>query len=237
MIPVIELLYEVDLKLNKIATNEHQSIPLEDKIIVLNQSQVQLIKQKVGENNVYKLGLDSFKKRYDDLQFLISQDNVKLNSSNIIINQFSGDITTLNPKYMLYVDGFILANKDTCLNRVLHPILIKHSDLWVYTNNSLTRPSFEYQETLCTISNNSFEVYTDSTFTPVIAQINFIRYPKKIDYIGYQDFNGNNSITQDCELPYYLKDELVDLTVQELARSTENNIAASYSEKRISSDE
>ena len=47
MIPVDSLLYKIDQKLNKLSTNEHQQIPLEDKILSLNEAQIKLIKQKV----------------------------------------------------------------------------------------------------------------------------------------------------------------------------------------------
>jgi len=47
MIPVDSLLYKIDQKLNKLSTNEHQQINLEDKILALNEAQIKLIKQKV----------------------------------------------------------------------------------------------------------------------------------------------------------------------------------------------
>ena len=47
MIPVDSLLYKIDQKLNKLSTNEHQQIQLEDKILALNEAQIKLIKQKV----------------------------------------------------------------------------------------------------------------------------------------------------------------------------------------------
>lgn len=237
MISVEALIYDIDLKLNKVATNEHQQIPLEDKIIALNEAQIQLIKQKFSENNIYKAGIDAFKKRYDDLQFLVTKSSINLSPSKTVINQYSGNLLNMNPKYMFYVDGFILAKKGQCSDRILHALLIKHSDVWIYINNTNTSPSFEYQETLCTLSNNNYEVYTDGTFTPTKVEISYIRYPKYIDYIGYENFDGSPSITTDCELPDYLRDELVDLTVQKLAMSTENNIAAQYSTQRLANDE
>lgn len=47
MIPVDSLLYKIDQKLNKLSTNEHQQIQLEDKILALNEAQIKLIKQKL----------------------------------------------------------------------------------------------------------------------------------------------------------------------------------------------
>ena len=64
MIPVDSLLYKIDQKLNKLSTNEHQQINLEDKILALNEAQIKLIKQKVdGWSTVSGYGLDAFKKR------------------------------------------------------------------------------------------------------------------------------------------------------------------------------
>jgi len=72
MIPVDSLLYKIDQRLNKLSTNDHQQIQLEDKILALNEAQIKLIKQKVdGINTVSGLGFDSFKKRYEDLQSLV----------------------------------------------------------------------------------------------------------------------------------------------------------------------
>ena len=74
MILVDSLLYKLDQRLNKLSTNFHQQIPLEDKILQLNESQIKLIKQKVdGANTVSGLGMDAFKKRYEDLQSLVEK--------------------------------------------------------------------------------------------------------------------------------------------------------------------
>ena len=76
MIPVDSLLYKIDQKLNKLSTNEHQQINLEDKILALNEAQIKLIKQKVdGTSTISGLGLDEFKKRYEDLQSLVMPYN------------------------------------------------------------------------------------------------------------------------------------------------------------------
>ena len=76
MIPVDSLLYKIDQRLNKLSTNDHQKIQLEDKILALNEAQIKLIKQKVDGIAVANgLGLDAFKKRYGDLQSLVMNYN------------------------------------------------------------------------------------------------------------------------------------------------------------------
>jgi hypothetical protein len=239
MILVDSLLYGIDLKLNKIATSTHQDIPLENKIIALNQAQIQLVKTKMGNNNTYGVGLDGFKKRYEDLQVLVephvrTKITVDKKSKN---NRWTSALSDLDPKYMFYLNGFIIADKDDCKNRKIELNIVKHADLPNMIKSTHYSPSFEYQETLATISNNQLEVYTDGTFYPKDLHISYIRYPNKIDKEGYEDFEGNQSKNQDCELPDYLEDELVDLAVHELAMTTENVPASEYTKQRIQDNE
>ena len=115
MIPVDSLLYKIDQKLNKLSTNVHQQINLEDKILALNEAQIKLIKQKVdGFSVISGMGLDAFKKRYEDLQSLVVTYNnqpLELTILNPELNQWKANLHTLVPKYMFYLDSYILADK------------------------------------------------------------------------------------------------------------------------------
>lgn len=243
MIPVDSLLYKIDQKLNKLSTNEHQQIQLEDKILALNEAQIKLIKQKIdGFSVVSRLGMDSFKKRYEDLQNLVINYNnqpLPLKLENPEINQWDADITKLSPKYMFYVDSYVLADKGKCKNRKIwiNKDLAKHGDLLLLLNNDHYKPSFEYQETINTLSADVISIYTDGTFTPKTLNIMYMRYPVYINKAGYIMLDGKPSITQDCELELYLEDELVDLTVQNLAMYTENSAAVQSAQFRIQTNE
>ena len=231
MIAVDSLLYGIDLRLNKLASNAHQEIPLENKIIALNEAQIRLIKSKVDGNNIYKIGLDGFKKRYQDLQFLIEnpEDHPLVPIlSDEYLNKYIVDITELSPEFMFYIDSYLIADKEDCKNRVIYTNadLVKHADITLLLRDSNFKPSFEYQETIIDISSDELHVYTDGTFTPQTLYTSYIRYPKKIDKEGYINFDGTDSVNQDCELESYLEDELLDVTVENLAMYTENIPAA-----------
>jgi len=243
MIPVDSLLYKIDQKLNKLSTNEHQQIQLEDKILALNEAQIKLIKQKVdGFNTVSGLGMDAFKKRYQDLQRLVinySDGELDLALKNSEINQWLANIDKLNPKYMFYIDSYVLADKGRCKNRKIwiNKDLAKHGDLSLLLNNEHYKPSFEYQETFNFISSDEISIFTDGTFTPTKICISYMRYPIYINKKGYTMFDGKPSIDQDCELEIYLEDELLDLTVQNLAMYTENQSAVQSAQFRIQTNE
>jgi len=243
MIPVDSLLYKIDQRLNKLSTNDHQQIQLEDKILALNEAQIKLIKQKLdGSSTISGLGFDSFKKRYEDLQSLVVNyidGKLPLEVKNKELNQWVAYIHALVPKYMFYVDSYILANKGRCKNRKIwiNRDLAKHGDLQFILNNDHYKPSFEYQETFNFISSDEISVFTDGTFTPSEIYISYMRYPVYIDKEGYVKFDGTDSTNQDCELETYLEDELLDLTVQNLAMYTENLAAAQSAAMRIQTNE
>ncbi|NLR60690.1 hypothetical protein HGH93_21450 [Chitinophaga polysaccharea] len=235
MIQVEELLYDIDLRLNKVATSAHQHINLEDKLISLNDAQLILIKQKVAGLSS-RPGLDGSKKRYDDIENLVTTHcrlPVSFDTDSVLYS-WSGSLESLPAKYMFFVDAYFVATKGSCKDRILHGYRIKHADLQVVMNNSNTCPSFEYQEMPLTITADRLYGYTDGSYTISDAYISFVRYPVKIDMEGYIGFDGAPSITANCELNNFLKDELVDIAVQLLAMSTENVPATQFADVRLS---
>jgi hypothetical protein len=243
MIPVDSLLYKIDQKLNKLSTNIHQQINLEDKILALNEAQIKLIKQKVdGFSVVSGMGLDAFKKRYEDLQSLVVTYNsqpLDLTLKNAELNQWFANLHLLVPKYMFYIDAYVLADKGVCKDRKIwiNRDLAKHGDLQFILNNTHYKPSFEYQETFNFLSTDEISIFTDGTFTPSKIYMSYMRYPKYINKTGYVMLDGQPSFDEDCELELYLEDELLDLTVQNLAMYTENQSAVQNSIYRIQTNE
>ncbi len=240
MIDVKELLYDIDLKLNKIGSNEHQGIELENKIIALNDAHINLIITKFSENNVNKAGLDSFQKRYNDLEMLIEKDRfLPMIDDHSPLNSWSSNLDLLKPEYMLGIPGseYILADKGSCKGNVVVVNQIRHGDINITLNNTNTKPSFEYQDTIGTITGHRWQVYTDGTFTPKKFYLWYVRYPKKVDFEGYTHFNGAASQIINSEFPYYLKEELVDIAVRNLALFTENDKAVQASQLKLSTED
>ena len=64
-----------------------------------------------------------------------------------------------------------------------------------------------------------------------------MRYPVYINAEGYIMLDGEPSYNQNCELETYLEDELLDLTVQNLAMYTENASAVQSAQFRIQTNE
>lgn len=236
MIPVITLLNDLDNKLNNLASLNGQFIPDETKIDFLNKGQIKLILKKVGLNNEYQLGLDAFKKRYQDLQFLIvNYEKLKVTKTNDTFNSYTSDQTTLANLILLPIDLYILATKGNCKGRILSIIeIVKHGDIQVKLKSPHYKPDFKYQETLATISGNLIYTYPDlkNTFTIDSLFISYLRYPKQIDISGYTHLDNSLSVDQDCELNSYLENELIELVVQDIADAIGNQEVSQLSRAR-----
>jgi len=242
MIAVDSLLYKIDQRLNKVTTNDHQEIPVEDKLLIINENIKKLVKLKIDTNNVYHLGLDAFKKRYQDLQFLVEnfEDHpLPLTLSDPYMNKWIANVENLRPEYMFYLDSYMIADKGECTNRVVwtNVDLVKHADIVTLLLNNNYKPSFEYQETIVDISSDELHYYTDGTFTPSVVYLCYIRYPKEVDKEGYIKFDGTPSTNVDCELENYLEDELLDLVYQDLGMYTENNAAVQNAQIKLQRNE
>ncbi len=230
MISTESLSIKINQRLNKLDTSEHQHIPVEQKILLLREAEIKLIKRKLNINNPLRVGFDGSKKRYDDLQGLVEPHEkhpLKLKLESKKLNRWVADVSKITPSYMFYIDSYIIADKETCKDRVvwINPDLAAHADVSTLLTNSNYAPSFEYQETFCDLSNNEIGVYTDGSFTPKTLFLSYIRYPIKLDLVGYEDLQGIPSKTQDSELPEYLEDEILDIVVADIAQYTENTAA------------
>ena|SRR6478609_6712311 len=227
MIPVTELIYGLDQKLNSLATQAHQDLGIAAKIVALNGAQLRLINRKLNPNPV---GMDGNRKRYQDLQVLIEEPvkhKLLLAASDKNLNSYTAKLSGLSPKYMYVLGGYVLADKGVCKRRVivLGSDPVSHADVPSLLGNFHYKPSFEYQETFYSLSDDNILIYSDGTFAPDELYVQYIRYPKYINIEGYYDQDDKPSITQDCELAEYLKDELLEIAVIELGYNVNNQEA------------
>lgn len=240
MIQVDELLYETFvLRLEKESRFDSASIPLENRLLYLNQAQIQLIKSYYGENNLYKLGFEAFKKRIDDLQILVvSEEKIIVKQVKPITkyNKWTADLTQPS-NYMLYIQSYCTASLGKCKDRLVYNNLIERSDIDTYFKSAYNIPSFEWQEQVATIANNKLEVYTDGTYSLGYVYLDYIKYPPKIDKEGYIGFNGLPSINQNSILPEYLKNDLINITCGIVASSLEDNAQVQLAEKNKKDNE
>ena len=242
MIPIQNLLFTIDTKANRLSNLKGQFIPNETKIDLLNKAQVKLVLRKIDPNNVYQLGMDSFSKRYEDLQnFQVTYEKLTLTlTPDDVLNSYNVPFSSLAYDMVVPVTAYVLATKGSCKNRILDVIdFMKHADIRMLLKSPHYQPRFNYQETLGAIAADTIYIYSDAqnSFTPTELYLSYLRYPKDMDIAGYIHLDGTPSTTIDCELESYLEDELVDIVVTELGDATANQELSQYSRARTKENE
>ena len=223
MISIKDLSYGLMMKLNNLASNKHQDIEVKNRIDALNQAQLQFVKKRYNLNNIYKNAFDSGIKRYEELEFLVTPyKKMALKKAKHSEQYFAYEVELdkKNRDYLFYVDSYIKADSGNCKGMVIQNRLVRHSDLPIFYKNKHYTPSFEYQETLSVISDNKLIITTDGKFIPTELHLSYIRYPKKVDQVGYIHFDGSSSTDIDSEFPYSAMDEILNLAVMELSLDT-----------------
>lgn len=234
MIPVDDLLYGFELRQNEISREDNQNIPLEDKLILLNDAQITWCKQKIGLNNIYKIGYEGNLKRIEDLQFLKTKSNPipAIKTSNIRYLSYEIQL----PKRLMYISSFSEAKKGKCNTTIFNNLIREDEVERKYFDVNYT-PSFEWVETTCTEENDKLILYTDGSFEIQNVHVTYLRYPKNIDKEGYLHFDGSPSINQECELPEYAKQDIIDIAVLLASQATKDQQTQQATIQRIQINE
>lgn len=232
MISVHELINEFKLSLNKVSREDNFSLPTPDILSFLNKAQISWVKTKINPNNPLKVGYESIRKRIDDLQILKVND-FKLSVTKSLEPTYKSYVCSLKtvPDYMFYIASHSMAKKGNCEDAIFNN-LVKEGDLRTHYFDVNYNPNFEWRETLATLGSDNLYIYvTDFEITGV--HLTYLRYPRYIDIEGYTRLDGTPSVDQDCELPEYAKQDIVDLAVKFAAHATDNVLQSQAAENRI----
>jgi uncharacterized membrane protein YobD (UPF0266 family) len=137
---------------------------------------------------------------------------------------------------MFYDAAYALASQKTC-KTTLGVNLIKEGQVDTLYYNDNYSPSFLWMETIATMGNNILYVYTDGIFSIDEVYLTYLRKPKKIDKEGYINFDGTDSVNQDCELPEYAKNDILDIAVGYAAMATDNQLQTQFAKLREQNNE
>lgn len=236
MISSADLVYEFELRINQLDRQDNQNIFLENKLIHLNNAQITWIKSKLNSNNIYKIGYEGIRKRIDDLQIL------KVNNKRLKVTQginkrylnYEGDLKI--DDYMFYESCYIQASTSKH-NDTMGVNLIKEGEVETLYYNENYQPSFFWRETLGTIGSDKLYIYTDGNFTVDDIYLTYLRKPKRIDRVGWIYPDGSPSIDQDCEMPEYAKNDILDIAVGYAAMATDNQLQTQFAKLRETNNE
>lgn len=217
-----ELYYELHLLVNKSNSQSNVNIEKPHFVQLFNREYskwlYEVLNNKNKDNSV------------NDLQeLLITEVLLDISEKKEQYNTYLLPISFFN-----YSESKIEAVKDKCTKK-LYAYNIHPKEINVYLQDEFSKPSFEWEETIVSISNNKLYIYKNN------FEINkcYLSYYKDVDNLeleGYIKLNGEHSKNIDINLSDVYKRQVLDRVAKELTREFENVQAFQLSQERLQSE-
>ncbi len=229
---------------NQVGKSGYADIPVPAQLIILNDAQIAWVKARLGENNIYRKGVEEFTKRFHDLEHLVvfyEARPLRKKQPEDAYGTHYVDARKEYPQLMYYLDAYCLAKRGECGNRKVDLTLVQHGQLADKYGDANHGPDFYWGEALLTFSEGQIKVHTRD-FRATDLHVTYVRYPKRISLLDDEDgqpitwFDGRREY-QDCELPYYAKDEIRDIALHLTGLYRENPNLIQAAQQRLAMNE
>jgi hypothetical protein len=198
---------KIKQRINKLDSQDYDNIECWQIVEAFNKAQVEWIRRQLHGINMVKEGDEQSTRRKDDLQVLLSTDNLAITDKDIY---YEGSLPT---EYLQWKRVDVFANKECCDKRRMTVYLAEEGNLNQLLRDDAKKPSFEWAETFATLKGNKVNVYTNNTFEIERAELVYYRQPIKIQIQGCVDPYTNVASTANvfCEF----KDDIIELIIDE----------------------
>lgn len=204
----LELYYEFQLLLNKNASNVNINIEKENFVWLYNREARKWLAEyitKYSSNNSSQ-GIEGL---------------LAVNKPLTIADTFTEYNRYYLPEdFFDFVDSYSTALKDKCEGTVSN-FLVKPKELRSNIDNSFSSPSFEYEESICNISEDKFLVYKRE-YEIKDTYLSYYKKVKPIDIEGYQKLDESWSTNKNDDLDEDLQSQIIDRVILEVMRQFEN---------------
>ena len=188
-----QFIYRVD----RLATNASQHIAHPQFVAIMNKAQLHWAELRMKSMEVNKT-------RVDELQQLLSDyELVGTASGNFSRVKLPSDYFHLSRTY---------SEVKECRG-VVYGRLVEEGNINVLLQDSFTKPSAAWEETLVTIFKGHLRVYVDG-FTVGKTYVKYYRLPRPVNIAGYVDAYGVQSSDVDLEFNDVNAQEIIDLAAQ-----------------------
>jgi hypothetical protein len=226
-----EMLYELELSVDRVSSKAASNLPLPAKVAYLNRGQIALALSKYQGDNKAGTGFEETQKRVQDLQRL-HKTNQSLTVTKFSNEQYHAALSGAVGFMLLTRIAGIKATKGECKSVPMKFFIeTQTDDLNEDFQNPNRNPNFDWREVLYRTAEDNLQVFTDGTFAIDSVVIDYLRYPNRIDVAGYKHFDKTLSTDVDCELPAHTHDEIVRLAALEFDFDINNPAAQSKAQK------
>jgi hypothetical protein len=155
----------------------------------------------------------------DDVQNILLSDNIIIAKRDLYYE------TELIPDDYLYFKRMSIKGiKDCCPPRALTVYLDETADVDNLLSDEFKKPSYEWEETFCTMQSNKIRIYTNNEFELDDAVLTYYRKPRPIQFLGCIDISTGVAAAADvtCEFKDDVTELMIDGAVAILAGDIES---------------
>ena len=233
---------EFKLRYNAIDSNHKKDYPAAFIDDFYNTALFDYVEIFATGNNAkrYRIGFEVTQQRTDMISTLVISDS--MTPTAVVDGVYEFNLDSLSERYFHLVRAS--ANTD-CGTINIKPE--QHDDLNYVLSDEYCKPSRKWKRLISTIKRSSsgegssVYVYTNNEFNLDGINIEYIKYPRKVFFGGYNSLecDGTNycidSPSVDPDIPYAYYSVLVDLAVQEASRALYDVNQINIREQKISS--
>jgi hypothetical protein len=229
---VNSLHYEFKLKMDRVDSLSQQDFNVAEIDWLLNEAQLVFVKRRYsGLSNPKQRGFENTQKRIDDLSTLVIKypEQPPLTATLLDTGVYEVVLADTVAPYLFLVDAYTDLNVDAdCIIRGVPLKFIQHDDIRRTLKDPFNEPSLEFIPynigRSSSGSGSSIYVYGGKLPASYInsVYIEYVKYPSRISFGGYQYINGVTYSTATSELPEQTHSELVDIACELAALNIEN---------------
>lgn len=209
---------KIKQRANKLASFDYDRFECWQVAEAFNKAQLEFVRRQISGNNTRREGDESTKQLIDDLQVLITEQELTCNAFDSYV-----ETQTLPANYHGFKRLNGMSKKGCCENATMVIYLSEVADVDVNLADENKKPSFAWRETFATLGGNRLRVYTAGEFSLSGVKLTYYRKPRPISFEGCVSIETGASTTDvTCEFKDDIVEVLIDETVAILAGDTEN---------------
>jgi hypothetical protein len=204
---------KIKQRLNKLDSADYDNLECWQMVEAFNKGMVNWCRRNLHGLNVKQTGDEQSKRRIDDLQILLKEEEITLNKKNL----FYESALTLPADYFEWKR--ISADGDNgCCDKARKMViyLAEEANVDELLRDKHKQPNFEWGETFCTLKGNRIRIYTNDEFSVENATLSYYRQPRRIEVAGCVDPYTQQTSPADIECEF--KDDIVELFIDEAAK-------------------
>jgi hypothetical protein len=203
---------KIKQRLNKLASSDYDNLECWQMVEAFNKGQVSWCRRQLHGLNVKKMGDEQSKAKIDDLQILLTEEDISL------VNRGLFDESNILPSNYFEWKRLSAKGFNECCDdsKPMVIYLAEEANVDELLRDKNKQPNFEWGETFCTLQGNKVRIYTNDKFILENPILTYYRQPRRIEIEGCVDPYTQVLSTVNIESEF--KDDIIELFVDEAVK-------------------